>query len=414
MRPSFFTTLIVLAACSGGDERGWNKWDRGDDAAEVVTLVVVEPVARGEVADNLSSSAIVESEAAADIIPATTGVVLSVHKDEGDVVRKGDLLAVLESVTLDAGAERSRAELARVQQQYDEMAQLAARGAVSDRELEDLAYQLQTAKTSAREASRSFGQTRLTAPFDGVVAARDVRVGELTSGSAAAFKIVDLEQLRAVTTLPERDLKRVAVGQSATLTSAYDSESTATGQVTRLAPVIDSTSGTFRVSIELADDQQELRPGQFVNVDLEVDRRRGVVVVPKNSLVYEDGIPVVYRYQPKSEDEEAEDDAEEDAEKDDEAPWYAGLASFFDDGEADEETSEEEEPAARFVAERVPVKLGLVDDHFAEIIEGVEEGDQVIVLGQSHLRDGAAVRVGDDETDKAGADSENAPSEDKG
>ncbi len=417
MRLGLPLLIVVFGACSvgGGGEQGFGGegGPGGKEQAEPVSLVLVDTVTKGEVADNLSSSAIIESESSADIIPATTGVVLSVHKGEGDPVKRGDLLAVLESVSLDAGAERSRAELTRLQRQYDEMAQLAARGAVSDRELDDLAYQLQTAKTSAREASRSFGQTRLTAPFDGVVAARDVRVGELAGGSTAAFKVVDLEHLRAVTTLPERDLKQVAISQTATLTSAYDDESFASGVVTRVAPIIDSTSGTFRVTIQLDGLQHVLRPGQFVSVDLEVDRRRDVVVVPKNALVYEDGIPVVYRYIPKPEieEEKAED---ENAEGEGGEPWYAGIVAMFADEEVQgEEEEEEPEKTDPHVAERVAVNLGLVDDDFAEVLEGVVEGDQVIVVGQSHLRDGAAVRV-NDEQDNAGADPDGERTEDKG
>lgn len=404
--------FLVFVACSGGDDEdgddgGKDGWGKGPKA-EPVSLVLVDVVGTGEVADNLASTAIIESESSADIIPSTTGVVLSLHKDEGDVVNKGDLLAVLESVSLDAGAERSRAELTRVQQQYDEMSKLAARGAVSDRELQDLAYQLKTAKTSAREASRSFGQTRLTAPFDGVVAARDVRVGELAGSSKAAFRIVDLEQLRAVTTLPERDLKRVDVGQTATLTSAYDSDSQANGLVTRVAPVIDSTSGTFRVTIQLDGMDHDLRPGQFVNVDLEVDRRRDVLVVPKNALVYEDGVPVVYRYIPQP---AGSDDDEKSADGGSDESWYDGLVAMFTD--AEEEEAEKEEDLDPHIAERVPVNLGLVDDHFAEVLEGVKVGDQLIVVGQSHLRDGARVRVSD-EQDNAGAQPEEERKEDKG
>jgi membrane fusion protein (multidrug efflux system) len=410
--------LLVLVACSGGGDKdrydkgygekgGWGKRDK----SEPITLVLVDRVRRGEVADNLASTAIIESESSADIIPSTTGVVLSIHKGEGDVVQRGDLLAVLESVSLDAGAERSRAELTRVQQQYDEMAQLAARGAVSDRELEDLAYTLQTAKTTAREASRSFGQTRLTAPFDGVVAARDVRVGELVGSGTAAFKVVDLEHLRAVTTMPERDLKRVAIGQSATLTSAYDDESFAKGQVTRVAPVIDAASGTFRVTIQLEGVDPMLRPGQFVTVDLEVARRRDVLVVPKRALVYEDGIPVVYRYIPQPEGAEDEDEKSEWGDDDGEG-WYARIAAMFADEDEDEDEDEDDDPD-RHVAERVAVKLGLVDDHFAEVLQGVEEGDQLIVVGQSHLRDGARVRV-NDQRDNAGAEPPEERKEDKG
>jgi membrane fusion protein (multidrug efflux system) len=175
--------------------------------------------------------------------------------------------------------------------------------------------------------------------------------------------------------------------------------------------VIDSSSGTFRVTIQL-EQQDTLRPGQFVTVDLEVDRRRDVVVVPKNALVYEDGIPVVYRYVPEPEKgaEEAEDEDEAKSKT-----WYAGLAQMFGGGDEDADDDESAEATEEaFVAERVTVKLGLVDDDFAEVIEGVSEGDKVIVVGQSHLRDGARVRVNDSERDNAGAEPEGDSSEEKG
>ncbi len=126
---------------------------------------------------------------AADIVPSTTGIVVSVHRDEGDPVKKGDLLAVLDNVNLDASAERASSDLRRLQGQYDEMQRLASSGAVSDRELEDLRYQLENAKTSMREASRSFGQTRLVAPFDGVVAELNAEAGAQVSEGALLARI---------------------------------------------------------------------------------------------------------------------------------------------------------------------------------------------------------------------------------
>ena len=85
---------------------------------------------------------------------------------------------------------------------------------------------------------------------------------------------MDLSALRVVASLPERDLSRVRVGQTAKLISAYDDAVWTTGSVSRIAPIVDSMSGTFRVTLSLAPEQQVLRPGQFVSVELEVERLR--------------------------------------------------------------------------------------------------------------------------------------------
>lgn len=384
---SRFVVLAFWIACSGDGEEGRNS-GKGGKKPDPVTVVEVEAAGRGEVAETLHASAVVESERAASLFPSAAGVVLAIQADEGDVVRKGDVLAVLDNVSLDAGAERARSELTRLEEQVGQLEELARRGAVSDRELEDARWQLQSARTSAREASRSYGQTRITAPFDGVIARRNVRVGELASGGAAAFEVVDLTHLRVVASLPERDLPRVALGQPASLVSAYDPASVAAGHVARIAPIVDAGSGTFRVTIDLDADQSALRPGQFVSIDLEVDRRRDVLVVPKRAILYEDGSPVVFVKAEAEADDLAEDGKEE--------PKDAGfLAGFFGGGEA-AKPGEDAPEGPRFVARRTPVSLGLVDAAHAEILGGLEGGEAVVVLGHSHLRDGARVRTPDE------------------
>ncbi len=415
MRLASTIALGLLIGCSGGESGSGDgdkgDWDKGADAGpkEPVTVVEVDVVRKGSVADTLIASAIVESESSADLIPETSGVVVSVHKDEGDVVRKGDLLAVLKNVTLGTGAAQSANEVKRLELQVRESRELAARGALSERDLREMEYQLETARLSSREARTSYGSTRLTAPFDGVVAMRDVRVGELAGSGRAAFTVVDLDALRVVASLPERDLRRVAVGQPADLVSAYDVETTTTGVVQRVAPVIDAASGTFRVTIGLDPEQDVLRPGQFVSVTLEVDRHDDVWVVPKQSVVYEDGAPVVYAVvdaPPPEDDADDEDSDGDDAEESSGSWWpFGGDANAADDGEGaegDEEGAEGElaDEGPPLVAERTAVTLALVDAEFAEISEGFEGGETVITVGQSHLRDGARVRAVDTDVDK--------------
>ena len=405
---SWMAALVFLTACSGGDGGGrgggGGGWGgKGGASAEPVTVVEVDEVVSGSVAQVLVSSAVVESERAADLLPQATGVVRQVLVDEGDVVQKGQLLATFENVTLDAGAERARAEVDKLARDARTSRELFGKGAISQKELSEAEYQLATAESRLKEARGSAGQTAIRSPFFGVVASRDVRVGQLASSGQKAFTVVDPARLRVVVQLPERDLAQVTTGQTAVLVSAYDPNVKANGHVSRIAPVVDPTSGTFRVHIAV-DDGAVLRPGQFVSINLEVDRHEDVVVVQRRAVVYEDGLPVIYRMieKPEEEPKEGDDDGEGDDKGDkkgegkaDDAGWFAKL---FGGGESEDDAEGEgdeasEEPPQAYVSERVRLKLGLVDDTLAEVTEGVEIGDQVVVVGQANLRDGAAVKT---------------------
>jgi membrane fusion protein (multidrug efflux system) len=387
---------LFLAIACGGDEPAPAEGDGGDEHAppDPITVVEMTEVVRGSVADEIGASAVVESEAHADLVPEAIGVVVEIRADEGDVVEAGAVLAVLDNVSLDTSAAQAHEEVARLEAQVEAARGLHANGAISNKELEDLEFQLRRARLSANEASKTFGQTRITAPFAGVIAQRHVSVGELATSGSPAFELVDPARLRVVASLPERDLGRVSVSQTARLTAAYDDTRWATGHVVRIAPVVDPTSGTFRVTVAL-DGKGELRPGQFVSVKLEVDRHDGVLVVPKDAVVWEDGTPVVYRVVPAKEGEKT-DEAEEE-----EAGWFSWLGG----DDEDEKNDEPDDAGPKLAAARTPVTLGLVDDEHAEIATGLAEHDSVITVGQSHLRDGARVRAADTkETARAEAD----------
>jgi len=329
------------------------------------------------------------------VTPQTSGVVLSVRKGDGDKVSRGELLAVLQNASLEAGAERANAEVERLTTEVAQLEALQARGAISNRELEDARYRLQTARTSAVEARSAEGLTRLTAPFDGLVARRDVRVGELAPAGKTAFSIVDPHNLHVIASLPERDLSSVSLGQRALLTSAYDDTLSATASVSRLAPVVDASTGTFRVTLDVDPGQAALRPGQFVSVAITVDTHQDVLVIDRGAVVWEDGGSVLYRMIPEPPPKEDEDDGTEGEGKGDEAGgWFAKLFASKGGGDAKDDAGTDSEPELeKYVAERVTVTLGLLDTERAEILSGVEAGDAIITVGQSGLRDGAAVRT---------------------
>ncbi len=394
LRWSLVVASLLILACSGGEGRG-EHGDEGEEEEQVLdprTLVEVGPVEVGSVGDFLVSNGSVESEVQADLVPEATGTAIAIRAEEGDRVRRGQVLAIIENASLDAALARAEAELAKAQAELDKIRSLHAQGVVSDRDLQDAEFTEAAARTALKEAQSTQGHTRLVSPIDGTVATRQLQYGEVAGGQLA-FQIVDLSKLQVVIKLPERDLGRLAVGQNATLTSVYDEDTRVPAHVARIAPTVDPTSGTVRVTVALDEPEAGvLRPGQFVSVRIEVGRHDEVLTVPRNAVFYEEGKPMVFRVRVEEEPEPEED---EEAEEEDAEPGF--LARFFEE-DADDEDEEDaiEVPGPYRVARKVPIEVGFSDPDRSEVTSGLDLGDEVVTVGQANLRDEGRVRLPED------------------
>lgn len=398
MRVALLLLAIVILGCSvGGGETpaAGADGEEGEPIVDPRILVEKEVAAPGTVGDHVVASAAVESDAEAVIIPEATGLVTAVYAEEGDTVTRGQVLAIIASPSLDAAYERASAELERTQTDAAAAERLFAQGAISKAEHDTAAQALHAARTAHEEASQTRGFTRLVSPIDGVVAQRNLRYGE-TAGPTPAFTVVDLSRLRVVVALPERDLARVQVGQPASVVSAYDEEVSAPGKVVRVAPVVDTQTGTVRVTVGLEAGALVLRPGQFVSVRIEVARHEGVITVPRRAVVWEEGRSYAYTLlegPPPEEPGKAGGEAKDDADKDEEGGGFS-FGSLFGGETPAEEPPEVPGPYRR--AHRVPVELGFEDGKLAEITGGLAVGDAVITVGNQAPRDDARVRLPED------------------
>ena len=429
-------SVFVGGGCGGeGGSHGPHDKD-GEKKSEKVPdpriLVEVVPAEVGSVADYLVTTGVLESEAQADIVPETSGVIQRIFVEEGDKVRQGAVLAVLANPSLDAGADRARIEVGNLEKAAKEAQVLHAQGAISDRELREAQTAWESGKATFEEASQSKEFRQIRSPISGTVSVREVRLGEVAGGSRA-FQVVDLDRIRVVVNLPEKDLVRVNVGQSVQLEGVYDDDSGATGEVIRVSPVVDPLSGTVRVTIGVnpgvdktldADDEtssKPLRPGQFVRVRLEVDSHEDVTTLPSRAVVWVEGEPVAWRMveAPEEEEEEEEDKGEEEdkSEQAEESPGF--FAKLFGEEDEPEEEEEEEfdpwEGIPRRMVEKVRIELGYSNADRVEIAEGLELGDLVVSVGNQNLRHESRVRIvsdplpavqeEDEETDKDGSKS---------
>ena len=375
-------TLLFLGCGDSGPDEEEEQGSRPDAR----TLVEVASVVRDSVGSFLASTGTVESVAEANLVPETTGTVVSIKAEEGDVVRKGQVLAIIANPNLDANLSRAEAEKAKAELEYARVKELSNQGAISEREYRETEHLLQTAATSLTEAQRTQGFTRVVSPIDGTVAVRDLRYGEVAGGQRA-FQVVDLQQLRVVVQLPERDLPSLKVGQVASFTSVYEDGGSATGRVARIAPTVDAQTGTVRVTLSLDLEGNDLRPGQFVSVRIEVDIHEDVVTIERRALRYQEGEPIAYRVVIE-EEKEGQKKAR---------PSKKKASRWGGDGDGGD-FEEPDYPGPRRIAHVVELELGYVDEDLVEVKSGLEIGDEVVVLGNTGLRDGSRVRFSEDPT----------------
>jgi membrane fusion protein (multidrug efflux system) len=354
--------LLGLAACGGsggavnGAAGGQPPKAPGMGTAggqSTAVPVRVEAVGRRDISQYLQTNGSLEAENEVDLVARTSGPVVEILAEEGRLVRAGQLLA-----RIDEREPKNQAAIARVARDEAQLAFDRAKtswdeGLVS-REAYDAALS-RLASTSAQleSAEIQLAYTEIRAPFDALVVTRNIRQAQFVTPGAILFRVSDFTPLLCRIEVPEKDLPRVRVGQPAHLVVEAFPGERFPASVARLRPTVDSATGTFTTTLEV-DGQGKLRPGMFASVYLETETRRGAVVIPRDALVLDSLGDTVYI-------------------------------------------------AADGLAVRREVRLGLRDADSVEVVEGLAEGDLLIVLGQEGLADGTPVRVLEEATSAAAA-----------
>ncbi len=338
--------VFVLAAC-GGEQTAENE---STDKAPVERIPVEVADARlGSISAYYAATATLEADGQARVVPRMAGQVVELLVEEGDFLKAGDVMARIDDERLRLELTRAEADLSRLQQDFNRHREMHQRSMISTEAFERLKFEFDAQKAQHDLVKLELSYTNITAPINGVVSERMIRVGNMVNTVDPIFVLTALDPLRAVLHVPESELSRLLRGQSAVLRADALPGEEFLGEVARISPVIDAESGTFRVTIELSDASGRLRPGMFGRFSIVYDQRDNVVMVPVDSVLTEDGRSAVF---------------------------------VISDGEA----------------ERRPVIPGYRNNGDYEIIEGLAVGERVVVTGQASLRSGSPVLVLGDPT----------------
>ncbi|WP_414710768.1 efflux RND transporter periplasmic adaptor subunit [Pseudoxanthomonas sp.] len=335
--------LLVLSACKGGGPTPEAQAKNGDAPKEPDAVPVeVAKVTHRPVAASYSGTAALEALGESQVVAKTSGVALAVLVEEGQVVRAGQALVRLDPDRLRLQVAQAEAQMRKLENNYRRAQQLVEQQMISANDVDQIKYDLENARAFYRAAALELSYTTVTAPISGVVASRSIKTGNFVQINTPIIRIVDQSRLEATLNVPERELSTLKAGLPIALAVDALPGKVFQGTVDRIAPVVDSGSGTFRVVGSFASDGV-LQPGMFGRIRIDYDQRANALVVPRVALL-DDGDPAVFAVR-------------------------NGKAA------------------------RVPVKVGYVDGEWIEVREGLKAGEQVVTAGKVALREGSAVQV---------------------
>src|SRR5690606_10754741 len=155
---------------------------------------------------------------------------------------------------------------------YARSQQLAAQQLVSANDNEQLRFDLENARAANRLANLELSWATVTAPISGVVAERMIKTGNFVQANTPILRIVDVARLEAGLNVRERERATLAAGLPVKLSVDALPGRTFEGRIDRVAPVVDSGSGTFRV-VATFEGERDLKPGMFGRISIDYDER---------------------------------------------------------------------------------------------------------------------------------------------
>jgi len=333
------------------------------EVARGAAPVKVTDVKRQQISEKIYYTGLIEAREKIIITPEVSGKIAKINVEEGDRVQKGDVLAELDTRTVRLQLQQAEAGMAVAQANYNDaqrnmerMERLRDENAVSEQQYEKvrLAFesaeaQLKQSKAALDLAEHSLDVSIMTAPFSGVIASKNAEVGDIInpmmgggySTASGVLTLVDFSVVKINVQVSLEDVVRIKKGQKASLIVTTYPDKVFPGKVTVVNMAADPANKKFGVEVQAQNPELLLRPNIFGEVVLEVSTHEDALVVPQSAVV---------------------------------------------------------EGSYVFVAEngravKKKIVIGLQNTNLLEVLQGLDEGESVIVEGNYGLEDGAEIEV---------------------
>ncbi|MFN7138193.1 MAG: efflux RND transporter periplasmic adaptor subunit [Limisphaerales bacterium] len=309
--------------------------------------VVVVAAKSQPIQDKISLVGSMQANEAVEVKSEIDGTVAQIHFQEGQPIQKGAALVTLDARKLAADVQQAEANFKLSEANLKRAEQLSKDNLISQQEFDQLASTFQANEANLELRRQQLRDTKILAPFEGVVGARFVSPGQVISKNSPITWVTDLDPIKVEVNVPERFLGALKAGQSLQIKVAAYPNETFNGKVYFVAQHVDPATRTALIKAEVPNPDHRLKPGMFANLDLTMSVREQAVVIPEVALsrVLDNNRAMVFVVDTNN------------------------------------------------VANLRPVELGVRLPGFVEIMKGLQAGETVIVEGVQKTIPGATVRL---------------------
>lgn len=266
-------SVAMLCSCSSKEEA------QTDVEVDSAIPVRVTTVTKQVVGKELSYSANLVAKEQVFYAPSLAGSrIRKIYVEVGDRVRKGQVLVEMDDNTL----EQTELQLKNLEVEYNRAVKLNETGSISKQNYDALVTQYEVAKTAYENLKEN---TKMVAPFDGVITGKYMEEGELWMGGAiggaskpAIIAIEQISQIKAYVDIAEQYFTEVKKGMEVVMTNDVYGEREFVGKVNIVYPTIDIKSRTFRCELLFNNPDEALRPGMYGSVDFKIGQKDAIVI----------------------------------------------------------------------------------------------------------------------------------------
>jgi membrane fusion protein (multidrug efflux system) len=305
--------------------------------------VEVVQVKEQKVADKFQAIGTIEAIEEITVVSEIDAIVLSLPFEEGNHIRRGDIIAQLDDEQLAAELSRAEALFTQSQASYNRIKSIVEQKAGTPQDLDDALASLKVAEANLKFAKARLNKTRIVAPFDGMIGSRKVSIGSFLRTGDAITELANLNEIRVNFSAPERFLSQLKKGAEVIVFTPVYSGHEVKGKIIAIEPVIDSETRTVRIVARVQNPGQKFRPGMSTNVSVILSERPDALTIPTEAVFANGNQSFVYTVMPDS------------------------------------------------TVAPSPVTLGLQLSDVVEVVSGLEKGMQIVTAGHQKLFPGAKV-----------------------
>lgn len=318
--------------------------DKAKEKTKDPIAVAVAAVEAGAISSYITSTANLVAENEVKVVAEAEGRVEGLLVEEGHAVTRGQTLLRIDPAEAELAVGKADLVLRNARLGLSRAQAMAAEKLISAQDLDKAQYDVDVAAQALAEARHRLSRATVVAPFAGRITLRKVQAGQAVKPGDELLTVTGFEPLVARIFLPERDVLGLALGQEVRLSLRAQEETRFVGRIRQISPVVDTASGTVKVTVEAMKPPSSVRPGAFVTVDVLRETRKEAILVRREAIIRE----------------------------------LQEAYVFVADGK---------------VARKRPVTLGLEEGGRVEIRSGLKAGEQVVISGQGGLKEGAPIAI---------------------